>query len=268
MPKSLGNKIDWDEIRREFDEMKLSYIPVYVMTDDDLERCKLSDVTYGMIESDHMAKIKSWEYISVVDWEKRERLVDLNNTLGCLSGDEEERPSGFVRKPGLWIAVEEGIKARKMSAEFFNNWASLHFHHAVYLELYVGNRDEYFKQFHQTMMAIADSTIIQRHWYAHWIANAKRNGGANREDANGELVELLEEIRHAVRAPWGPYPVKWFSCLLQTEKSKLTGRTERNGLLKSTYMKLTDIELERMIEHPLITRRVLPPLTAKKFRLL
>ncbi|TXN20995.1 hypothetical protein [Methylobacterium sp. WL9] len=268
MSTSKSKLIDWEEVEQDFESMRAAYIPYYVMMDEDLERCKLSDATYGMIESNHIQKIKSWDYVSVVDWEKRERLVEIANSLGPIGNANDDGMPKTKTKTGLWLAVEASIKSRSLTHDFIKSWAGLHYNYGAYLELYVGNRDYYYSHFHQIMMANSDTTIIQRHWFAHWIIYASRDEHIDRKKATEKMVELVEEIGCAVRAPWGPYPVEWFSCLLQTEKNKMTGRLKRNGTLKSTYTKLTDRELMRMIEHPLITSHVLPPLSAKKFRLL
>lgn len=102
----VANEFDWEEIAREFQCIRDACLPFRVLTGEDLEPCKLSDLTYGMIPSDHVEKIRSWDYISVHNDEKRDRLIDLSYVSGFADDGSKSSVEHQLDRPDLWGSIE------------------------------------------------------------------------------------------------------------------------------------------------------------------
>lgn len=266
LAKQAADGFDWAELRREFQAIKECCVPFQILTVDDLERCKLSDQTYGLIPSNHVERVRSWDCVSVHDRDKQEQLVDMcyvhgfSDDTSCSSAEHQEN------RPDLWRSIETAIARRRFSNQLMQDLGKLNFYWAYYSGLYLFCRNEYDRSFYQVMIANSDATDIQRHWYAHWVCRAKRVDQIDRDEAQTKLIALIDEIRVGHRQPWAPYPTDWFVSMLATEKDPFSKKVVFDGDLKTSYIKLTNKELQRMTEHPLITPRVLPPLSVEKFR--
>ncbi|KOX45039.1 hypothetical protein ADL19_23950 [Streptomyces purpurogeneiscleroticus] len=258
-------EIDWSAIRAEFDGIRAAIIPFRVASEQDIERCKLSDMTHGLIASKLVEDWRRNDCVVILDKEKRERLTDLAYMLGF--SDDDNFTDDKYKNEGRpnWRQLDELLSQHTVNTEFMHLWSLLNFYFGVYVELYLGNEAIYKREFHQCMMSIGDATQIQRHWYAHWMHETVQRKSRDIGDARSELIAVIENIKAGELKPWGPYQVEWYECMLEKRKG-FGGRPDQySGDLKTSYTKISLAEISRMVQDPLVPRRVLPPLSADRF---
>ncbi len=188
-------EIDWSAIRAEFDGIRAAIIPFRVASEQDIERCKLSDMTHGMIASKLVEDWRRNDCVVILDKEKRERLTDLAYMLGF--SDDDNFTDDKYKNDGRpnWRQLEELLSQQTVNTEFLHLWSLLNFYFGVYVELYLGNEAIYKREFHQCMMSIGDATQIQRHWYAHWMHETVQSKSRDIGDARSELIAVIENIK-------------------------------------------------------------------------
>lgn len=265
LAKARRLEVDWSAIRAELDGIRTAIFPFRIASQQDIELCKLSDMTHGMIASNLVRDWRRIECIVVLDQEKRERLIDIAFILGFSDDDSFTNHKYQGKNRPKWRRLDDLISDRTVTDEFLNLWALLHFYFGAYLELYNGNEEIYKREFHQCMMSIGDATKIQRHWYAHWMHEAVKKNSLDVGDARSELITLIEDIVAGKLKPWGPYGVDWYECMLEKQKGPGSRRDEYSGDLKTSYTKISAAAINRMVQDPVLTRRVLPPLLADRF---
>ena len=264
MDARKSTPFDWTAIENEFSRVRYVCIPFNLATAEEIERCKLSDQTFGMIESDLLERWRGNDTIVVLDSDKRERMSGIIEYFGFDKCDVDGMIV-FDAQPSPPVEIlAEQIAQRELSTEFVINWGQFQFHYALYNDLYLLNQAAYEVEFHQCMSAMADKTEIQRYWYANYIIHNIKKTGQNIDDIICEFRDLIEDIAKGYRQPWGPYERDWFAGILQKSSSAQGGKW--SGDIKSTYIKMSKKEMLEMTQHPLITRRVLPPLSPDQFK--
>lgn len=265
MARARRLEIAWPTIRAELDSIRAAIVPFRIASEREIELCKLSDMTHGLIASKLVDDWRRKECIVILDKEKRERLIDVAFILGFSDDDSFTNDSLKGKSRPNWQRLDKIISTRAITTEFMNLWALLNFYFGVYLELYNGNEEAYRREFHQRMMGIGDATEIQRHWYAHWVHEAVERKSRDIDDARSELIAVIEDIAAGNLKPWGPYGLEWYECMLDPKKSFGARTGGYSGDLKTSYTKISRAEISRMVQDPLLTRRVLPPLSADRF---
>lgn len=265
MAKAHRFEIDWSTIRAELDGIRAAVVPFRIASEQDIELCKLSDMTHGLIASKLVDEWRRRECIVVLDKEKRERLIDVAFILGFSDDDSFTNDRFKDKGRPNWRQLDELISSRVITTEFINLWALLNFYFGVYIELYNGNEEAYRREFHQRMTGIGDATQIQRHWYAHWMHETVQRKSRDIGDARSKLIAVIENIKASELKPWGPYQVGWYECMLEKRKGSGGRPDQYSGDLKTSYTKISLAEISRMVQDPLVTRRVLPPLSADRF---
>jgi hypothetical protein len=265
--KTRRNEIDWAELQAKVDNIRV-YSPSFkVASEEDIAKCKLSDMTHNQVACDCIGEWRSRELIAVLDPEKRDRMQELADNFGFeLTHSSEGKWIGGAGHP-RWERLDELIRKKVLNDELMELWGLLNFYHAIYMELYLGNEEIYKREFHQCMMAQGDATLIQRHWYAHWLHNAKTKRSLSLDEARSELIHLIESVRAGKRKPPAPYDVDWYVSMLETKKRAGSSIPSYTGDLKTSYTRQTWAEIGRLVKDPLITRHVLPPLSVNGFEL-
>ena len=242
-------------------------MPFLVATPEDLERGRLSDLTYNLIESDIIKDIQQGIYIAVHDAEKCESMVELVQVFG-FTKDMISLEEGFdSNNPTLINRVAWSIKKKTFSHQFLIDWGNLKYFQATYIELYLRNLEVYRRDFHHRMKSIGENRIIQYHWFAHWVNKNALKKIIPVESAISSILELLIEISEGRKNPWGPYPREWFDAMLEIKIISPTKPKDKTYDMKSPYLRFSKADIRRMVAHPLITTQVVPPLSAGKFRL-
>ena len=243
----MGNT-DWETLQRRFegfsDILRLYDLP----SQEEFERLKLSMLTYGQIKSTYHDNIDYGVRLYADDEDTFYLLDEVANRLGF----NQEKRSDWISPFDI---VREDLAKRKLTPEFVHAWGTLEFCSGVMCAL-IRRDDATFPEFQRKLKGSKTKAVVQQHWYAHWMArNVPSFETKAREDENLRLIILCEEIARGDVAPWPPYPREWFNSLLAKD----------GGDLNSSLLRLRNPDLRRMIQHPLLTPKILPPLCAEEF---
>lgn len=246
---------EWEKLERRFNQLFLVLGPQQIPKADDLERLKLSRLTFGQIPSDLPEMIELGHRFYATDEETQLALAEVMEVLGFIGGGKQSASPFEI--------VRDGIARRSVSAEFVTAWGTLEYCWGTLRTLQFRDAEAAY-EFRRRVGGGLESTVVHEHWYAHWIArHAPSFEKHARSDATVLLGEVCEQIRDGERAPSSPYPVEWFARMLEHGDYG-----EPAGELKSTYTKLTVSRLKAMLEHPLLTPEILPPLTPDEFEVI
>jgi hypothetical protein len=249
----VGDELsEWEKLEQRFNQLFFVLGPQQIPKPDDLERLKLSRLTFGQIPSDVPEMIELGYRFHATDEETQLTLVEAMEALG-FAGGAKQSASPFE-------IVRDGIARRSLSAEFVMAWGTLEYCWGTLRTLQFRDAEATY-EFRRRVGGASESTVVHEHWYAQWIAHhAPSFEKQARNDAAVQLSVLCEEISNGERAPSPPYPLEWFARMLERD-----GHDAPTGELKSTYTKLTISKIKTMLEHPLLTPEVLPPLNPDEF---
>jgi hypothetical protein len=238
---------DWGQLKRRYKGYQSILTPYELPHKDEF---KLSQLTFGNIESAHLDKI-TYGFRFYADDEDARHLLD--HVAARLGFKPNNRPGW--RSP--FEVVEQGIENQSATLEFARAWGAIEYCVGVMSTLI--RREHLAKEaYFRRLNAAKHDAIVQKHWYAHWMAaNVPSLNKDARSDEDARLATLCGEIEAGHIAPWGTYPKEWFGSLLL--------RKDRTAL-NETLTRLSKPAIFEMLEHPLLTPDVLPPLRRQAFQ--
>jgi hypothetical protein len=266
-------KIDWSYFANELRKMETTIGNVRILSTADFEQFKLSKLTYGHIESSFEAQL-DYGYADFEHpktdflWHEQWKLVC--RAVGAPYEDKNPFPPWvkFDRTCHLDV-VRQAIQRQELSYEFIKSWGILNRAFAMHGALWMRSSES--EEFLRADLKgfTKDSLVVQRHWYAHWIkANAPSLVVKDRRSAEEKLEELCAGIAEGKIKPWGRYSREWYEMLLvrTIPQSQKKGRDpDPEWSLRNNIRRLSKRKLEKMLEHPLLTPDVLPPVQSRLF---
>jgi hypothetical protein len=249
----------WKSLREEFQDFERTVLPFSVPSPQDVERFKLSILTFGRLSSPFRRKLAEGEWIYSMDTNRRELLEFISFELG-FAGALPNVPRFMWPQPLDRTFIEASLRTRQASPEFTLEWGRLKELQGRYFEL-IFNSDKVNAEVEQAFTGKSESTLLQRHWYARWIsANSKSLAPKPRRAADESLGRVCNQIRMRRLLPPAPYPLEWFERMLERENGMSPGES-----LKTTYTRLTRQELSKLLADTSVTDDLLPPLRAELF---
>ena len=265
----MTTNLDWTEISTRFEGIKDTFDGIEFFGLEEFEREKLNRLTYGLVESPWASspwnKAKAGRALPV----SADRFSFLYDLVALMAADLDlPAPAGIEdayrlpedKRSDHFKIVEDAIRDRQFSAEFFRSWTRLVELQAQFLVLQYTietTRERAKSKFEGAV----NSSVAQRHWYAHWVVqNTPSLEPKDREQAQLDLAELCGKIVDGELAPWGPYPVEWYKWLLAKKDNPEDGDDINDELRK-----LGAPTIERMSRQKFLTPDVLPPLSAEGF---
>ena len=161
--------------------------------------------------------------------------------------------------------IEQGLQRRELSLEFIISWGRLHRARGA-IDALILAQDDAESSFDQAMAgATSDDRTLQKYWYAHWMAKQGilKQRGRDWTISRDELAVLCQSIDKSEREP-KLYDRGWFAAMYTTEDSDDPGIAR----LKKTYIKISRLEIGRMVRNSLIPLSALPPLRESEFPLI
>jgi hypothetical protein len=243
-------QIDWDRLREKFNLLEGSLNVARVPSRELVEWHRLPELTYGQVESPLADLIDNGCVLYYDDELTRQTVDGMLRATGRLPKPDGERR---VRTPSE--IIREGLAKQAVTHEFIEAWGQLSYYAGLSNGLVLWDQESQ-REFFRRINSGQSTTIVQQHWYAHWIMqNAPSLDDAARQHENVELTVLCGEIANGQVAPWPPYPKEWFGALLGKDGQDLS----------ATLTRLKKRQLKEMIKHPLLTPAVLPPLRPEEF---
>ncbi len=246
-----NENINWQAIEKQFINLCEMLFPFEIPTEEDIEHTKLHILTYGQIPSTYFTKLQYGEaiYINADEKYKKQQLEALKDVaveLGFIEDTRTHIPDYLKQSiPDYRHIINCGIAQKQISTEFLYAWARLNFLAGQYVHLIMHNEAAEDK-FDQMLEGIRQSTLINEHWYAHWVhANAPSLKEADRDDCQNALAILCHQITKGEVKPAKPYPKEWFARMCVAGKENIIEPEE----LKSTYTKLSQKKIRAMLEH-------------------
>lgn len=252
--------MDWQRIRTEFASIRnlLEEMPGPI-SEQELDSHRVSS---GLGLPSTLAKQLDFDYRayhgSVLT---KERLSALKNEINCydtqfLIGEKDA---------DCFETIERSINSENCSTEFVLAWGHLNQLFGRFIEL-MQQADSEKTSFERNEKAGASrGSIVQRYWHAHWVI---KNSGTDRKTAESELAELCADIwQGRLIAPPG-YEAKWFETLISGELGEDVPRDGNSdgAILKTTYTRAKQSDLEAMARNPDVKPETLPPLERIDFR--
>jgi hypothetical protein len=240
------------------------------ISEHDLEKYRLSRLTYGLIESDLGDRMKSDKGILSAHPELKTEafLLGLAFTRSNVPLARRSIPE-FIRahlseKRTDRAIIEDAIAKREFSDESFIALIRLSVLFGAFQATRYAALDGQFKS---AIEGRLNGIEIQKCWFARWINDPENR--PTREDPrepSQRLVELCARIRVGKIAPWGPYPVEWYRRILSEKSQKLSPDCPDLEVADG-FQKLNATVLVALREHPTITQDILPPTNFGDFKL-
>jgi hypothetical protein len=248
-------QIDWDHLRWKFNWLDASLFAVRVPSQDLIEGHRLPELTYGQVESPLADLIEYGHVLHFDDDLTRETVDQMMMAIGRLP--KPDGKGGFERVRTPSDVIRDGLAKQVITPEFIEAWGQLSFYAGLTNGLLLRDREAK-SDFFRKLNSGLNTTVVQQHWYAHWIAaNASNFDKDAWEDENVRLAVLCGEIAAGEVAPWSPYPKEWFSTLLSEDDPTV---------LRTTLTRLSKPKILTMIKHRDLTPKILPPLCPKEFQ--
>ena len=146
--KEIHSLIDWPTIEADFNFIRSMCTPFRIATKNDIERAKIRDITYNIIESDFIEDWKCGICVVVYDDENRQRILDLAEFLAFPDDGSDILLEYKNDKPTIWKETGDLITQRVPTTRLFHLWGQLQSNFGIYGEFYLGNEYLYKKQFH------------------------------------------------------------------------------------------------------------------------
>jgi len=232
-------------------------------------------LTYGMVNSAVPTKVRDGYAFYVprendgLDATRHDAYAHMAWELGYVA----EPPAGPPYLPAPTRidhikVIRQAIEAQEISNAFIQSWGTIQRIFTLYnclcaLEPDIDDLLQSFKG------GVPQSIEIQKYWFVHWInENAPPESGRDPDLAINDFEDLCIDIARGRLKPWGPYPKDWYLRIVSTPRQRKRGDlidANANLELSQRLRRLSRAEREKMLEHPLITRDVLPPLSADEF---
>lgn len=243
----------WKNIETQYLQLIHDVIPFRIPTKSEIEKLELSELTYGLVKSD-FGKAAELGYAYV--YRNSDKIAVAKRIAFEFGFGGSEIPDHLSeRNDPLVHIVARLLKGR--SLELIEAWGELKFVYGLYVALYAYSESDEADLLRATRGRLGQSSKIQEHWYAHWIAkHCPDIFPRKRIKAEDDLAAVLKDIKSNKLRPWGPYPQDWYTRMLDTKD---------NNFLKSTYRDLSKPDLETRIANLNIPASVLPPLTQSEF---
>jgi hypothetical protein len=243
----------WENLETQYLQLIHDVIPFLIPTKSEIEKLELSELTYGLVKSDFGKAVElGYAYV----YRKPDKIAVAKRIAFEFGFGGSELPDHLSeRNEPLVHIVDRFLKSR--SSELIEAWGELKFVYGLYVTLFAYSESDEADLLRATRGRLGQSSKIQEHWYAHWIAkHCPDLFPRKRIKAEDDLVAVIKEMKSGKMKPWGPYPLNWYTRMLDTKNS---------NILKSTYRDLSNSDLEARLANTIISASVLPPLTPSGF---
>lgn len=249
--------LDWNQFAAELDSLTFCLADLEFLSHADYERYRFHLLTFGLVESDFEDRLKRGAFFIFSKGGSTSR--EINENLAEAYNGRSDLPaylhSDNVTVLDLLDRARTAIEQRQLSLAFVKVWGRLQSIASLYVAA-AGFEEERIREMRQAIKGGRKTVEIQKYWYAHWLRqNAPSLKPKDRDFAINSLSDLCCEIKSDEVAPWGPYPRLWYEAVL-SEKG--------NGISEGIRRQSTS-ELREKLNHRLITRDVLPPLSREEF---
>lgn len=244
----------WGNLEVQYLQWTREVEPFRIPSESEIKSHELSELTYGLVKSDlEEAAELGYAYV----YRNPDKIAVARRIAFEFGFGGSEIPDHLSeRNEPLVHVVDRLLKGR--SLELIEAWGELKFVYGLYVALFAYSESDEADLLRATRGRLGQSSKIQEHWYAHWIAkHCPDIFPRKRIKAEDDLAAVLKDIKSNKLRPWGPYPQDWYTRMLDTKD---------NNFLKSTYRDLSKPDLETRIANFQIPGSVLPPIMPSGFQ--